>query len=90
MPAQVIVLSPAGTIETAAAAIKEEAPRTILRSRVRRRSCTRSACAAEPLSATAADPQPEGLAGAHAGFEGILGRCPAMRDVFALIQRVVR
>ena len=71
VPAQVIVLSPAGTIETAVAAIKEGAadylkePSTPqeLHAILRR---------FEPPSATAADPQPEGLAGgASRGFEGI-------------------
>ena len=88
VPAQVIVLSPAGTIETAVAAIKEGAADYL-----KKPSTPQELHAIlrrfEPSSATAADPQPEGLAGgATRGFEGILGRCPAMRDVFALIQRV--
>ncbi|MGI6418305.1 MAG: sigma-54-dependent transcriptional regulator [Thermoguttaceae bacterium] len=88
VPAQVIVLSPAGTIETAVAAIKEGAADYL-----KKPSTPQELHAIlrrfEPPSATAADPQPEGLAGgATRGFEGILGRCPAMRDVFALIQRV--
>lgn len=84
-PAPMIVLSSHPTVEAAVAAMKEGAIDYL-----------REPCTAEELrtallrieAAGPASPLAHRAATDCQGFEGMLGGCPAMRDVFSLIERI--
>lgn len=87
--ARIVIVSRNATVQAAVAAIKEGAadyvlePSTAeeLRSLLRRHEHTAHE---RPTALGVAD----ATRGENRGFEGMLGQCPAMLDVFALIQRI--
>ncbi len=88
VPASVIIVSRDATVEAAVALMKEGAADYLcdpcsaeeLRSALQR--------VEKRLKAAGDPPAMEGESRRPHGFEGMLGRCPAMRDVFALIRRI--
>ncbi|MCC6126074.1 MAG: sigma-54-dependent Fis family transcriptional regulator [Pirellulales bacterium] len=87
LPARTIVLSAAPNVEFAVAAMKEGASDYLREpcSAEELRSALRRIESPSPAASAANEAEP--IAGCHA-FEGMLGKCAAMREVFAMIERI--